>query len=71
MDGVLTVMEIQIHDKYMPNGILESGYRTKEGESDSGEIFDTVAGIGFDGVTGYGTGKVYNKYVKNKRVYSR
>jgi hypothetical protein len=62
VDGVTTGIESSVKGKYVPSGhiagVTNIVRKTQNGENVSGELFDTVVGVTFDGLLGKTAGKI-------------
>ena len=61
MDGITTGVDSLVHDEYRPSGQV-AVTNMVNGKASVGDYFDSVAGVAFDGASGYGAGKAAMKY---------
>lgn len=71
VDGMTTGIESAVHKEYRPAGHVATATNILKGEANVGEVFDAAAGVGFDGLAGYGAGKAGLRFRnrKNTQLY--
>ena len=57
LDGITTGVDSAVHNEYRPLGQVAAVTNMVNGNASVGDVFDSVAGLVFDGATGYRAGK--------------
>ena len=62
LDGITTGVDSAVHNEYRPSGQVAAVTNMVNGKASVGDVFDSAAGLVFDGATGYGAGKAAIKF---------
>ncbi len=68
LDGITTGVDSAVHDEYRPSGQVAAVTNMIKGEATVGDIFDSTAGLTFDGISGYGSGKAAIKFQETQNT---
>ena len=68
MDTLTTGVDSAVNNEYRPSGHIATATKIYKGEARSGEIFDAVVTVAFDGIAGHSAGKAASKIKESIRT---